>query len=147
MAEPIRSEREGSVHRVAITGIGIVSCLGCDTDSVGTALREGRSGIVYDQQRAELGFRSPLTGRIQGFDAAVLSRKQRKSMPDFAVWAYASARDALASAGLDENAVQNDQTGLIYGCDSSCVAAIEQAGALLERGETKAIGSGQIFAL
>jgi 3-oxoacyl-[acyl-carrier-protein] synthase-1 len=66
-------------------------------------------------------------------------------MPDFAVWAYASARDAVAMSGLDEEAIQNDQTGLIYGCDSSCIAAIEQAGALIEHGETKAIGSGQIF--
>jgi 3-oxoacyl-[acyl-carrier-protein] synthase-1 len=69
--------------------VGIVSCLGNDLGSVGKALREGRSGIVYDRQRAELGFRSPLTGRIENFDDSILSRKQRKSMPDFAVWAYA----------------------------------------------------------
>lgn len=133
------------MHRVAITGIGIVSCLGNDIETVGQALREGRSGIIYDEERAELGFRSPLTGEIRDFDSKVLSRKQRKSMPDFAVWAYATARDALAMAGLDAAAIQNDRSGLIYGCDSSCIAAIEQAGALLEKGETKAIGSGQIF--
>lgn len=134
-----------NLYRVAITGIGIVSCLGNDVATVGAALREGRSGIVYDEQRAELGFRSPLTGQIQDFDTSLLSRKQRKSMPDFAVWAYSSTRDALTSAGLAEESIQNDQTGLIYGCDSSCLAAIEQANALIEKGETKAIGSGQIF--
>lgn len=133
------------MYRVAITGIGIVSCLGNDAATVGAALREGRSGIVYDEQRAELGFRSPLTGQIKDFDTSLLSRKQRKSMPDFAVWAYSSARDALNSAGLEEDSIQNDQSGLIYGCDSSCMAAIEQANALIEKGETKAIGSGQIF--
>lgn len=133
------------LYRVAITGIGIVSCLGNDVATVGSALREGQSGIVYDEQRAELGFRSPLTGQIKDFDTSLLSRKQRKSMPDFAVWAYSSARDALALAGLADDAIQNDQTGLIYGCDSSCIAAIEQANALIEKGETKAIGSGQIF--
>lgn len=133
------------MYRVAITGIGIVSCLGNDLVSVGTALREGRSGIVCDQQRTELGFRSPLTGQIQNFDVSILSRKQRKTMPDFAVWTYASACAALELAGLTEASVQNEQTGLIYGCDSSCVAAIEQVDALRERGETKAIGSGQVF--
>jgi len=134
----------GGLHRVAITGIGIVSCLGNDLVTVGAALREGRSGIVIDPQRIELGFRSPLTGQIQNFDHSILSRKQRKSMPDFAVWAYASACDALKQAGL-AGKIENDQTGLIYGCDSSCIAAIEQVDALLQRGETKGIGSGQIF--
>ncbi len=135
----------GGLHRVAITGIGIVSCLGNDLETVGAALREGRSGIVIDPQRLELGFRSPLTGQISDFDASILSRKQRKSMPDFAVWAYGSARDALEQAGLTADDVENDQTGLIYGCDSSCIAAIEQVEALRKRGETKGIGSGQIF--
>ena len=134
-----------ALHRVAITGIGIVSCLGNDLASIGSALREGRSGIVVDPQRIELGFRSPLTGQIRDFDPKILSRKQRKSMPDFAVWAYASARDALDVAGLIDADIQNDQTGLLYGCDSSCMAAIEQVDALRLKRETKGIGSGQIF--
>ncbi|NOQ52114.1 MAG: beta-ketoacyl-[acyl-carrier-protein] synthase family protein, partial [Desulfuromonadaceae bacterium] len=122
------------MYRVAITGIGIVSCLGNDLSSVGNALREGRSGIVIDPQRVELGFRSPLTGQIQDFDPSLLSRKQRKTMPDFAVWTYASACAALELAGLAADAIQNEQTGLIYGCDSSSVAAVEQVDALRDRG-------------
>ena len=133
------------MYRVAITGVGIVSCLGNDLQTVGKALREGQSGIVADPQRLELGFRSSLTGRIANFDPSILSRKQRKSMPEFAVWSYATARDALDMAGLSAAAIENDRTGLIYGCDSSCLAAIEQVDALREKGETKAIGSGQIF--
>lgn len=135
-----------TLNRVAITGVGIISCLGCDTPTVTQALREGRSGIVVDPQRIELGFRSPLTGQINGFDEKkVLGRKERKSMPLFAVQAYASAREALTMAGLDDEALRNPDTGLIYGCDSSCLAAIEQVDLLRERGETKSIGSGQIF--
>jgi len=133
------------LHRVAITGIGIVSCLGNDPQTVGAALRAGQSGIVVDEIRTQLGFRSPLTGQIHDFDMSVLSRKQRKSMPDFAVWTYATAKDALAMAGLSAADIENDQTGLLYGCDSSCIAAVEQVDALREKGETKAIGSGQIF--
>ena len=133
------------MHRVAITGIGIVSCLGNDLQTVGDALREGRSGVFIDPQRTKLGFRSPLTGLIQDFDSSILSRKQRKSMPDFAVWSYASAASALELAGFDAESIQNDQTGLLYGCDSSAIAAIEQVDALREKGETKSIGSGQVF--
>ncbi|HEY5674208.1 MAG TPA: beta-ketoacyl-[acyl-carrier-protein] synthase family protein [Malonomonas sp.] len=133
------------MYRVAITGIGIVSCLGNDITTVGAALRSGTSGIVVDPQRTALGFRSPLTAQIRNFDESILSRKQRKSMPDFAVWAYATAQDALKMAGLAAEEIRNEQTGLIYGCDSSCIAAIEQVDALRAGGETKAIGSGQIF--
>ena len=135
-----------TLNRVAITGVGIISCLGCDTSTVTEALRAGRSGIVVDPQRTELGFRSPLTGRIDGFnEKKILGRKERKSMPLFAVQAYASAREALIMAGLDDEALRNPDTGLIYGCDSSCLAATEQVDLLRERGETKSIGSGQIF--
>ncbi len=134
------------MHRVAITGVGIVSCLGCGWESVSEALRTGRSGIVVDEERQRLGFRSPLTGVIRDFDAKrVLSKKQRKTMPDFAIQAYSAASDALVMAGLGEDAIGNDQTGLVFGCDSTCIAAIEQVELLRERGETKLIGSGQVF--
>lgn len=133
------------MQRVAITGIGIVSSLGNHRHAVAEALRSGRSGIVSDPQRTELGFRSPLTGCIRDFDPCLLSRKQRKSMPEFAVWAYASAVEALDMSGLTSTQIQNERSGLIYGCDSSCIAAVEQTAALREKGETKGIGSGQVF--
>ena len=134
------------MHRVAITGIGIVSCLGNDVESVGTSLRRGTSGVVFDPEREKLGFRSPLTGAIRGFDPRdVVSRKQIKTMPDFAVQAYSAATDAIRDSGLSPEEVQNDETGLVFGCDSSCVAAIEQVDLLRERGETRLIGSGHVF--
>ncbi len=134
------------MNRVAITGIGIISCLGNDIETVGSSLREGRSGIVIDATREEMGFRSPLTGAIKGFSPdAYLSRKQRKTMPDFAVQAYAASMDAIKMSGIDEKAIQNPETGIIFGCDSSCIAAVEQTSLLRETGETKSIGSGLVF--
>jgi 3-oxoacyl-[acyl-carrier-protein] synthase-1 len=134
------------MNRIAITGIGIISCLGNDTDIVGKALRQGKSGIVIDETRIKMGFRSPLTGKIEGFiPEAYLSRKQRKTMPDFAIHAYAAVMNALEMAGLDEDDVQNEETGLIFGCDSSCVAAVEQVDLLREYKETKSLGSGLVF--
>ncbi|MEZ4601622.1 MAG: beta-ketoacyl-[acyl-carrier-protein] synthase family protein [Syntrophotaleaceae bacterium] len=135
-----------AMHRVAITGLGIVSCLGSDTKTVTSALREGRSGIVVDEERRRIGFRSPLTGSVRDFDpSALLSRKQRKTMPDFAIQAYSATCDALRMANLSDVEIQNPETGLIFGCDSSCIAAIEQVEALREKGETKLIGSGAVF--
>lgn len=134
------------MYRVAITGIGIISCLGVDVDTVSASLREGRSGIVVDERRRELGFRSPLTGMVKDFKPhRTLSRKQLKTMPDFAVQAYTAAMDALAMSGLSSEDISNGETGLVFGCDSSCVAAIEQARIVLEQGDTLGIGSGLIF--
>ena len=134
------------MHRVAITGIGVISCLGNDIESVGKALRRGESGVVSDPERVKVGFRSPLTGAIRDFDPRkILSKKQCKTMPDFAVQAYAAATDAIRMSRLTAEEIQHDETGLVFGCDSSCIAAVEQVGLLRQRGETKLIGSGQVF--
>ncbi len=133
------------MNRVAVTGTGIISCLGNDLETVGNALRQGRSGIIADETRKEMGFRSPLTGAIDFSPKNYLSRKQRKTMPDFAVQAYAAAAQALEMSGLDDKDIRNPETGLIFGCDSSCIAAIEQVDLLKEFKETKSIGSGLVF--
>jgi 3-oxoacyl-[acyl-carrier-protein] synthase-1 len=134
------------MHRVAVTGIGIVSCLGCDPERVGAAMRAGRSGVVVDPRRVELGFRSPLTGMVRGFDdSAHLTRKQRRAMPGFARQAYVAVRGALAQAGLGPERIQNPETGLIFGCDSSCTANVEQVERLHRFKETASIGSGLTF--
>jgi 3-oxoacyl-[acyl-carrier-protein] synthase I len=134
------------MKRVAITGIGIISCLGNNTEIVADSLRLGKCGIGVDEQRIELGFRSPLTGMIRGFDPrSYVSKKHLKSMPDFAVQAYAAAMEALGMAGLGDSDIQNGETGLIFGCDSSALAAVEQVNLLKAEGETRSIGSGLIF--
>lgn len=66
-------------------------------------------------------------------------------MPDFAVQAYAAAKQALDQSGLTEENLHNDESGLIFGCDSSCIAALNQVELLKERGETSLIGSGAVF--
>jgi 3-oxoacyl-[acyl-carrier-protein] synthase I len=134
------------MYRTAITGIGIISCLGNDMETVADALYKGKSGIIADEERLKMGFRSPLTGVVKNFDPEkYLSKKHRKTMPDFAVHAFAAAMDALKMSGLDQADIQNEETGLIFGCDSSCVAAVEQVELLREFRETKSIGSGLIF--
>lgn len=134
------------MYKVAITGIGAVSVLGSSLDAISTSLRTGRSGIVIDEKRTELGFESSLTGLIEDFNPKDwLTRKQRKTMPDFAVQAYAAVREALNLSGLADHDLQNDETGLIFGCDSSCIAALEQVERLRECGQTSLIGSGAVF--
>ncbi len=133
-------------NRVAITGVGIVSCLGVGLKAVAESLQTGRSGIVVDEERRAVGFRSPLTGRLpEVYPERFLSRKQRKTMPDFAQHAYVAVREALAQSGLEDEALRNPRSGLIFGCDSSCIAAVEQVDLLRQHGETHKLGSGLVF--
>lgn len=133
-------------HRVAITGLGIVSSLGTTVDAVADALYAGKSGIAVDPERAGRGFLSPLAGLVRDFTPRYpLSRKQRKTMPEFAEWAAEAAFQALAQSGLDPDDLRNPETGVIFGCDSSAMAAIEQTAELERTGTTTALGSGQVF--
>ena len=68
-------------HRVVITGIGTYSCLGENTDLVLDSLRNGRSGIIYDEPRKEFGYRSCLTGFVKEPDLKpFLGRRERMSL-------------------------------------------------------------------
>ena len=132
--------------RVAITGIGAISCLGCERERIAESLYQGRSGIVCDPKRKELGFRSSLTGEIKDFDPDdYVTRKQRKTMTLFTIQSYAAALQAIEHAGLEPEELQNEQNGLIFGCDSSCLTAYEQATITQESKSTGVLGSGYVF--
>ncbi len=132
--------------RVAITGLGIVSSLGVGNDAVSIALRHGKSGIVIDPFRRERGFLSPLTGAIPAYTPCFsLSRKQKKTLPEYGEWAVEAVFQAIADSGLALTDWQNPDSGLIFSNDSSCIAALEQVEILEAQKATTAIGSGQVF--
>ena len=136
-----------STPQVAITGMGIVSCIGCSLDEVSRSLKEGRSGVVLDDERRSLGFRSALVGQIQGFDPRDwgASRKLLRTMDEPARYAFAAARDALADACLGDEDISTDRCGIIFGNDSCMRPAVESVDILRESGGTHFIGAGQIF--
>ncbi len=126
------------MRRVAITGLGITSCLGNDADTVSAALREGRSGIRHIPQYAELGFRSQVGGAPEIDLDAQIDRKQKRFMGDAAAFAHIALRDAIADAGLDEALVSQPRTGLIAGSGGgSAEWQIEAADLLRTRGIRK----------
>ena len=126
------------MRRIAITGLGITSCLGNDADTVSRALREGRSGIRHIPEYAELGFRSHVGGAPQIDLEAQIDRKQKRFMGDAAAFAHIAMRDAISDAGLDEAQVSNPRTGLIAGSGGgSAEWQIEAADLLRQRGIRK----------
>ena len=136
-----------SRRRVVITGLGIVSCLGLNQKSVTESLETRKSGVRLLLDRKKWGFQSALSGVIEGFDPKeVLDRKHRKSMPEFGVWAWSTVQQALAQAGIPPESLMGDErTGILFGNDSSAVAAVEQTDLVRENRSTRVIGSGYIF--
>ncbi len=102
-------------RRVVVTGMGIVSCIGNDLDTVASHLRSGTSGITRDESHAEKGLRSQVSGRPQVDLETLIDRKLLRFMGDAAAFAYLALKDAIAQSGLDDTQVSNPRTGLIMG--------------------------------
>ncbi len=125
-------------RRVVVTGLGIVSCLGNDQASVIDSLRNGKSGISFSQEYADLGFRSQIHGKPEIDLDAQIDRKAKRFMGDAAAYAYVAMRDAITDAGLSDELVSNVRTGLIAGSGGgSCAFQIETADILRSRGVRK----------
>ena len=125
-------------RRIAITGMGIASCLGNDLDTVSANLRAGRSGIRLLPDSVERGLRSQVGGPVDLDLEAVIDRKLKRFMSDAAAYSYTSMRDAIADAGLDEAAVSDPRVGLIAGSGGgSSRWQVETADLLRERGVRK----------
>ena len=122
-------------RRVVITGLGIVSCLGNDADSVADALYRGRSGIRRRQEQVDAGMRSQVAGAPEIEASEHIDRKRLRFMGDAAAFAYIAMDAAIADAGLEEGDISNERTGIIAGSGgASSASQVEAADILRERG-------------
>lgn len=103
------------MKRVVVTGMGIVSSIGNDVDTVTDALKQGRSGIKFNQEYADLGMRSQVSAEPEINLADHIDRKIIRFMGDAAGFAYVSMAQAIEDAGLTEEQVSNPRTGLVAG--------------------------------
>ena len=132
--------------RVVITGMGIYSCLGLNLQEVKDSLYNGKSGIVFDQERKDFGYRSGLTGMVPEPDIKkLLKRRQRLSMGQESRFAYMSTIEALANAKIDENFLRNNEVGILFGNDSTAQSVAESIDKIREKGDTTLVGSGAVF--
>lgn len=123
------------MRRVVVTGLGIISCLGSDKVSVLDSLRQGRSGIKFKQEYADMGFRSQVAGSIDLDLDELVDRKLKRFMGDAAAYAYLSMQQAIEDAGLTEEQVSNVRTGLIAGSGGASSAnQVEAADVLRDKG-------------
>jgi len=134
------------LRRVVITGTGIYSCIGKDVSEVTKSLYKGQSGIVFSQERKDLGFRSALTGYLDKPDLqGLIHRRYRNYMSQEAEYAYLSTIEALKQAKMEQDFLDNNEVGILFGNDSTAKAVIESADIIRTKKDTTLVGSGAIF--
>lgn len=126
--------------------MGIYSCIGTSLEEVTRSLYNGKSGIVFDQERKDFGFRSALTGMVPKPDLKpLLSRRQRVSIGEETEYAYMATIQALQQAGIEDSFFDTNEVGILYGNDSVSKAIIDAVDIIREKKDTTLIGSGAIF--
>ncbi len=102
-------------HRVVVTGLGIVSCIGNELDTVAAALRKSRCGIRHLPEYAELGLASQVAGIPDLSGEPAIPRKQRRFMADAGIYAWHAMHKAVHDAGISAAEIGDPRTALIVG--------------------------------
>lgn len=127
------------MKRVVVTGMGIVSCIGNDTETVLAALRESKSGIKHNESYKEHGFRSTISGSVDIDLAEHIDRKTLRFMGDAAGFAYVAMQKAIEDSGLSEEQVSNERTGIIIGSGgASTKSVVDSADIIRDKGVKRA---------
>jgi len=126
------------MRRVVITGLGIVSSIGNDQDSVLNALKKGESGIEFSQEYADMGFRSHVHGTVDINTTELIDRKLKRFMGEGAAYNYIAMQQAIDDSGLEESDISNPRSGLVVGSGGpSTLNIVQAADAMRERGIRK----------
>src|SRR5215204_812077 len=115
------------MRRVVVTGMGIVSSIGNNTQEVLASLREAKSGVVRADKYAELGFRSQVHGAPTLDPAEAVDRRAMRFLGGGAAWNHVAMEQAIRDAGLEASEVSNDMTGIIMGSGGPSTRSIVEA--------------------
>lgn len=128
------------MKRAVITGIGIVSCIGTDKEQVLNSLKNGRSGISFQEEYQKLGFRSQVAGKVNLDLEALIDRKIKRFMGDAACYAYLAMDQAIKDAGLSEAQVSNPRAGLVASSGGASSENIVEAADIMREKGIKRVG-------
>ena len=128
------------MRRVVVTGIGIVSCIGNDKDTVSESLKEGRSGITFSEKQKEMGFRSHVWGRPDIDLKEAVDRRWLRFMGEGAAYNYVAMEQAIADSGLGDDEVSNELTAMIMGSGGPSTKNQVDAADIARRGKPKKVG-------
>jgi 3-oxoacyl-[acyl-carrier-protein] synthase-1 len=129
------------MRRVVVTGMGIVSSIGNNTQEVLASLREAKSGISRADQFADHGFRCQVAG-IPNIDAeSMIDRRAMRFLGQGAAWNHIAMEQAIRDSGVEESDIINERTGIVMGSGGPTTSTIVEAADITrEKGSPKRIG-------
>jgi 3-oxoacyl-[acyl-carrier-protein] synthase-1 len=129
------------MRRVVVTGLGVVSSIGNNAEEVTASLKAGKSGIVASPEMTEHGFRSQVAGTLKIDVAEHVDKRTLRFMGAGAAYAHIAMQQAIADAGLSEDQIVNERTGLVAGSGGPSTSAMLTAHQVVAKtGATKRIG-------
>lgn len=128
------------LRRVVVTGMGIVSCIGNNTDEVTESLKNGKSGISFSQEYADLGFRSQVHGKPDINLEEAIDKRLLRFMGGTAAYTHLAMEQAVADSGLEENDVINERTGIVIGSGGPSTSALIAAADIAREKGPKRVG-------
>src|SRR5204863_9916899 len=128
------------MRRVVVTGMGIVSSIGNNTQEVLASLREAKSGVVRADKYAELGFRCQVHGAPTLDVEAAIDRRAMRFLGGGAAWNHVAMEQSIRDAGLEADDVSNEMTGIIMGSGGPPTRAIVEAADIARTKAPKRVG-------
>ena len=115
------------MRRVVVTGMGIVSSIGNNTQEVLASLREAKSGVVRADKYAELGFRCQVHGAPTLDASEAVDRRAMRFLGGGAAWNHVAMEQAIRDAGLEEREISHEMTGIIMGSGGPSTRTVVEA--------------------
>ncbi|MFL5158140.1 MAG: beta-ketoacyl-ACP synthase I [Microvirga sp.] len=128
------------MRRVVVTGMGIVSSIGNNTQEVLASLREARSGISKAEDFAKYGFRCQVQGAPSLNPEEIVDRRAMRFHARGTAWNHVAMDQAIRDAGLEENDISNERTGIIMGSGGPSTRIIMEAADITREKGPKRIG-------
>jgi 3-oxoacyl-[acyl-carrier-protein] synthase-1 len=128
------------MRRVVVTGMGVVSSIGNNTQEVLASLRDGKSGIVRAEEYAKLGFRCQVHGAVEIEWEPMVPRKPRRFMEAGVAWNYIAMDQAIRDAGLEPGDVVNERTGIVMGSGGPSTRSIVRAADVTRERDPRKVG-------
>jgi len=115
------------MRRVVVTGMGIVSSIGNNTQEVTASLREAKSGISRAEKYAELGFRCQVHGAPSLDPSEIIDRRAMRFHATGTAWNHVAMDQAIRDAGLEDKDISNERSGIIMGSGGPSTRTIVEA--------------------
>ena len=128
------------MRRVVVTGMGIVSSIGNNTQEVLASLREAKSGIVRADKHVELGFRSQVYGAPTLDPAGSVDRRAMRFLGGGAAWNHVAMEQAIRDAGLEPSEISHERTGIIMGSGGPSTRTLVEAADIARTKGPKRVG-------